>query len=184
MATLNSAHQAKKQCNFDSGWNDSSEISIAFSESCEPKRFARCWNKVEKNIFKSNNQISFTVVTTTWVLSPEWTRTWPSTIIRKKKWWWFPFVWMVDVAIHVVWVLYCINKDKDDESLPLPPFLRHADNVIFLKCSKKGRLSSSHLGIWNIPSDVCYDDTKHYQVQSEHRLIQNLLKHLRRSVLV
>ena len=54
---------------------------------------------------------------------------------------------MVDVVIHVVWVLHCINKDKDDESLPLPPFLRHADNVIFLKYSKKGRLSSSHLGI-------------------------------------
>ena len=89
---------------------------------------------------------------------------------------------MVDVVIHVVWVLYCINKDKGDESLPLPPFLRHADNVIFLKYSKKGRLSSSHLGIRNIPSDVCYDGTKHYQVQSEHRRIQNHFKHLRGSV--
>ena len=45
---------------------------------------------------------------------------------------------------------------------------------------KEGRLSSSHLGIQHIPSDVCDDDTKHYQVQSEHRPIQNTFKHLSR----
>ena len=45
-----------------------------------------------------------------------------------------------------------------------------------------GRLSSSHIGIRNIPSHVCYDDTKHYQVKSEHRRIQNPFKHLRRHV--
>ena len=39
----------------------------------------------------------------------------------------------------------------------------------------KGRLFSSHAGIRNILSD---DDTKYYQVQSEHRLIQNPFKHL------
>ena len=42
-------------------------IYVAFSESYEPKRFIRCWNKVEKNIFISNNQISSTVTTRTWV---------------------------------------------------------------------------------------------------------------------
>ena len=48
VATLNSAYQAKKQCNFDTGENYSSAIYIAFSESCEPKRFVRSWNKVER----------------------------------------------------------------------------------------------------------------------------------------
>ena len=37
--------------------------------------------------------------------------------------------------------------------------------------ANEGRLSLSHAGIGNIISDVCYDDVKHYQVQSEHRRI-------------
>ena len=45
VATLNSAHQAKKQCNFENGWL---LVYIACSESSEPKRFVRCWNKVER----------------------------------------------------------------------------------------------------------------------------------------
>ena len=80
---------------------------------------------------------------------------------------------------------YCIkltDKDKGDESLPLLAFRRLVVNVIFLKYSKEGRLSSSHLGIRNIPSDVCYDGTKHYQMQSEHRHMQNPIKHLKGSV--
>ena len=89
---------------------------------------------------------------------------------------------MVHVVVEGVWVLHRINKDKGDESLPLLALGRHAVNVIFLKYSKEGRLSSSHLGIRNIPSDVYYDYTKHYLVQSEHRRIQNPFKHLRESV--
>ena len=89
---------------------------------------------------------------------------------------------MADVIIQGAWVLYPINKDKDNESLSLLDFRRHAVNVSFLKYSKEGRLSSSHLGILNIASDVCYDDTKHFQVQSENRRIQNPFKHLRESV--
>ena len=79
---------------------------------------------------------------------------------------------MVDVVIQGAWVLYRINKDKGDESLPVLAFRRHAVIAIFLKYSKEGRLCSSHLEIRNIPSDVCYDDTSHYQVQSEHKRIQ------------
>ena len=79
-------------------------------------------------------------------------------------------------------VLYRINKDEGDESLPLLAFRRHVLNAIFLKYSREGRLSSSHLRIRNITSDVCYDDTKHYQVQYEHGRIQNLSKRLRGSV--
>ena len=39
---------SKKQCNFDSGQNNSSAIYIASSESFEPKRFVQCWNNYEK----------------------------------------------------------------------------------------------------------------------------------------
>ena len=73
---------------------------------------------------------------------------------------------MVDVVLRGVWVLNRINKDEGDECLPLLAFQRDVASVIFLKYSKEGKLSSSHLGIRNIPSDICYDDTKHYQVQS------------------
>ena len=88
---------------------------------------------------------------------------------------------MVNVVIQGAWVFYLINKDESDESLPLLAFRKHVVNVIFLKYSKEVRLSSSHLGIRNISADVCYDDTKHYQMQSEHIRIQNPCKHLRRS---
>ena len=78
---------------------------------------------------------------------------------------------MVEVIIQGAWVFYHINREKGDESLPLLAFGRHVVNVIFLKHSKEGGLPSSHLGIQNIPSDVCYGDAKHYQVQSEQRRI-------------
>ena len=86
---------------------------------------------------------------------------------------------MVDVVLEGARVLYRINKDEGDKSLSFLVFWRHIVNTIFLKYSKEGRLSSSHVGIRNILSDVCYDVTKHYQVQSEHRCTQNPLKHLR-----
>ena len=89
---------------------------------------------------------------------------------------------MIDVVIQGAGVLYHINKDKGVESLPVLTFRRHVVNVIFLKYSKEGRLSSSNLGIRNISSNVCYGGTKQYQVQSEHRRIQNPFKHLRGSV--
>ena len=98
-----------------------------------------------------------------------------------KKRWWFPLVLMVDVVIQGARVLYRINKDKGDESLPLLTFRRQIVNVIFLKYSKEGRLSSSHLGIRNIQSNICYNDKKHCQVQSEDERIQNLFKQLRGS---
>ena len=98
-----------------------------------------------------------------------------------KKWCWSPFVWVVDVVPQDAWVLYRINKDEGDKTLPFLVFRRHIVNEIFLKYWKEGRLSLIHVGIWNISSDVCYDDTKH-QVQSEHRHTQNPFKHLRWSV--
>ena len=68
---------------------------------------------------------------------------------------------MLDVFLQGAWVLHCMNQDKGDESLPLLAFRRDVVNEIYLEYSKEGKLSPSHIGIRNIPSDVCYDDTKH-----------------------
>ena len=87
--------------------------------------------------------------------------------IQMKKSWWSLVVLKVDVVLQGVWVLYHISNE-DDEYLPLPSFWRDLINAIFLKHSKEDRLSSSHVGIRNIPSDVCYNNTK-YQVQSEKK---------------
>ena len=46
-------------------------------------------------------------------------------------------------------------------------FRRDVGDKIFLKYPEEDRSSSSHAGIRNIPADVCYDDTKPYQVPSE-----------------
>ena len=91
--------------------------------------------------------------------------------------------WSRLFVLQGVWLLHRINIDEGDESLLLLAFRRDVVNAIFLKYSNEGRLSSTHLGIRNIPSHVCYDETKHYQVQSEHKCIQNPFKHLRGSVL-
>ena len=69
---------------------------------------------------------------------------------------------MVDVVLQGARLLYRFKKDEDDEFLPFLVFRRHIVNAIFLKYSMEGRLFSSHVGIGNIPSDVCYDDAKHY----------------------
>ena len=70
---------------------------------------------------------------------------------------------MVDVIIrNVRLLLYRINKDEGDGSQPPLAFRRDIAIAFFLKYSKEGRLSSSHVGIRNIPSDICYYYTKHY----------------------
>ena len=74
---------------------------------------------------------------------------------------------MVYVVLQNMRALSDVNEDKGDESLPLLAFRRNVANAIFLKYSKEGRSSSSHAGIRNIISDVCYDDAEHYQVPSE-----------------
>ena len=90
---------------------------------------------------------------------------------------------MVDVVLQGAWVLYRITKDEGKESLPLLIVRRHVVvNAIFLKYSKEGRLSSSNLGIRDIPSDDYYDDIKYYQVQSKYKGIQNTFTHLRGNV--
>ena len=68
---------------------------------------------------------------------------------------------MVNVVLQSVWVFYRINKDEGDESLTLLAFRRDVGNAIFLEYSKEGGLSSGYVGIRNVPSNVCYDNTKH-----------------------
>ena len=80
---------------------------------------------------------------------------------------------MVDVVLQGVQVLYRFNKNECDDSLPLLAFRKDVVCAIFQKYLKEGRLSSSHLGIRNIPSVVCYDDAKHYQVLSEPGVLRN-----------
>ena len=67
--------------------------------------------------------------------------------------------------------------------LPLLAFRRDVVKKKKKKNPREGRLSSSQVGCRNIPSDVCYDDTKYCCAQSEHRRIQKPLKHLRRNVI-
>ena len=98
--------------------------------------------------------------------------------IRMKTWWCSPFVWKVDVVLPGARILYYVNKDGGDKSLLYLVFRRHTVNAI-LKYSNEDRLSLNHVGIWNILSNICYEDTKHYQMQSEHRRTQNPFKHLR-----
>ena len=88
-------------------------------------------------------------------LSTEWTRSWPSTGLvsgRKNGGGSDLFQW---------WMLLFINKGEADDSLLLLSFRRHVVNTICLTYSKERRISFSHVGIRNIPSAVCYDDTKH-----------------------
>ena len=61
--------------------------------------------------------------------------------IQMKKRWWAPFTWMVDVVLQNTWVLYHINIDEEDESLPLLVFWGDVATAIFMKYSKEGRLS-------------------------------------------
>ena len=46
----------------------------------------------------------------------------------------------VDVVIQGVWILYYINKEKGDQSLPLLAFRKHV-NVIFVTYSEEGKYS-------------------------------------------
>lgn len=56
--------------------------------------------------------------------------------------------------------VYSVNKDEGDESLFILAFRRELMNAIFLKYSKEGRSSSSHVRCRNITSDACYSNTK------------------------
>ena len=145
-------------------------VYIVFSESCKPKRFVWCRNEVERRHIQEHQPSQFHC----YIQNMDFVNRMDQHLVKHrigiqiKKWWLSPVVWKVDVVLQGVWVLYGINNE-DDECLPLLSFWRDVVNAIFLKQSKQGRLSSSHVGVWNIPSDVCYNNTK-YQVQSENKV--------------
>ena len=144
------------------------------------RNFLGVTTKLEESIFKNNNQIKSTVTTRSWVLST-WTKAWPVTgLVSRRKDNGSPHSFKsYGMSFRVRG--YC-NVLTKMEAMSFLVFWRHIVNAIFLKYSKEGRLSSNHVGIQNIPSEVCYGVTKHYQVQSEHRRTQSPLKHLRWSV--
>ena len=150
-------------------------VCITSSESCEPKRFSQCWNKLERKFIREKQPSQFRCYNQNIGFVNRMDQSWGSYRIgvRMKKWWWHLFVWMVDVVLQGVRVLYRFNKNECDESLPLLAFRIDVISTIFQKYLKEGRLSSSHLGIRNIPSVVCYDDAKHYQVLSEPGVLRN-----------
>ena len=146
--------------NFNSGW-------------FEPKRFVRCWNKVERISTKPIPllQLEHRFCQLNGPERGQLASEWKKVVI--------PVCLNGRCCLLGCGVLYRINKDEGDKSMPLLPFRKDVVNAIFLKFSNEGWLSSSHVRIRNIPSDVCYDDTKHYRVQPEHRRIQSPVKHLR-----
>ena len=77
------------------------------------------WIKLKESIFKNNHQINSTVTTRTWVLFDRMDVSKYKIVIRMKKWSWFPFAYIVYVFLQNALVLYHINKDEGDESLPL-----------------------------------------------------------------
>ena len=119
--------------------------------------------KLKESIFKNNNQINYSVTTTTWVLSTEWSRTWSSKgLIFKWKMVVVPACLNVHVVLQGVVVIYCINKDECNESLAPSSFLERCCQYNFSEILKRrqiilepGRNSPKY------PINDCYDDTKH-----------------------
>ena len=91
---------------------------------------------------------------------------------------------MVAVVIQGARVLYRINKDEGDESLPFYSFLKTYCPCNFSETFKERQIILEPCSIRNIPSYVFYDVTEHYQVQSQHRRTQNTFKDLRWCVFV
>ena len=130
--------------------------------------------KLKETIFNNNNQINSTVTARTRVLQQNG----PD---RGKVQDWYSNQKMVVVPV-------CLNGRCCSSVcvgvVSCKPRWRRWVSVSssFSKTCSHGRLPSIHVGIRNIPSNVSYDDTKHYQVQSEHRRTQNPFKYLRWSV--
>ena len=78
---LNSAYQAKKSSVTLAVFSqhNSKAVYIASSESCKPKRFSRCWDKVERKCIQEQQPNQFYCYNQNMGLSTEWTRTWPIT---------------------------------------------------------------------------------------------------------
>ena len=76
MTTLNSAHQAKKQCNWQQlvRTTPGRFIQLFLNLVNNLRGFLGAVTKLKGSVFKNNNQINSIATTRTWVLSTEWTR--------------------------------------------------------------------------------------------------------------
>ena len=126
--TLDRAHQAKKNSATLTvvGLNDNREVYIASSKFSEPKRFVRCMNKVERKYIEKQQLNQFHCYNKNRVFFEKMDQSVSKYKIgiRMKKWWWSPFAYMfdvsmLDVVLQNAWVLYHIDKDEFNESLPL-----------------------------------------------------------------
>ena len=79
---------------------------------------------------------------------------------------------MVDVVLQGVWVLYHINNEGK-ECLPLLAFRIDVVNATFLNTQRKADYPRAMQELQNIEiaSDICYNNTKHYQVRSETKQV-------------
>ena len=84
---------------------------LPFSESCQPKRFVWCWNKVERTYIQEQqpNQFHCYNQNMGFVNRMDQNVAKYRIGIEMRKWWWFPFAWVVGVALQGAWVLHCIN---------------------------------------------------------------------------
>ena len=139
------------------GWKNNREVYIDSSESSESKRFVRRWNKVEKSISKKTAKFIPLLQS-----NHEFCQQNGPEHGQAQDWLPNEKVVVVPVSLNC---LYCSSEVL--ESLPLLALRRDVVTVIFLKYSKEGRSSSSHLGIRHVPSDFSYVDTKHYQMPFE-----------------
>ena len=108
------------------GLNDKRAAYIASSKFSEPKRFVRRLNKFEGKYIQEQqlNQFHCYNLNRIFFQRMDQSVSKYKTGIRMKKWWWSPFAYMVDVlmldvVLQNAWVLFHINKDEVDESLPL-----------------------------------------------------------------
>ena len=143
-------------------WNNNRAVYIATSDISEPRDLFGVETKFKESTFKNNNQ-----TTRTWFCRQNGQVAQYRIGIQIKKMVVVPVCLNYRCCSSECLVLYRINKDESNESLPLLAFRRDVINAIFLKSSEEGRSSARHVGIRNLPSDVCYDNTKYCQVLSE-----------------
>ena len=119
--TLDSTHQAKKAVQLWQWlfWTTTERCTLILLNFLNLRDLFGVWIKLKESIFKNNHQINSTVTTRTWVLFDRMDVSKYKIVIRMKKWSWFPFAYIVDVFLQNALVLYHINKDEGDESLPL-----------------------------------------------------------------
>ena len=102
------------------------------------KRFVRCWNKVARKYIQDQqpNQFRCYNQNTGFVNRMDQNVAKYKIGFQMKKWWWLSFVWLVDVILQGMWVLYRTNKGEDNETLPLLVFRRDVANTFFSEIFK------------------------------------------------